>query len=116
MAIEIAGRTSIAKRRSSRIALNAAVGITGEDRAKCSVTVTAKATNLNKHGAALQLNRELLVGTTILVKNKRGTQVSARIVAHVNAAQGSQTYGIEFIEQNAKAHAFWGITFPSSLA
>src|SRR5690348_751749 len=116
MAVEALVRTSIAKRRSTRIAMNAPVGITGEDRQKCSFTVTAKATNLNRHGAALQLSRELPVGATILVRNKRGAQVPARIVAQVNAGQGLQTYGIEFVEQDAKANAFWGITFPSSQA
>jgi hypothetical protein len=53
------------------------------------------------------------VGTTVLVRNKRGTQISARIVAQVSAAQGVRTYGIEFMEQDTRATAFWGITFPS---
>lgn len=108
-------RSPISKRRSPRIALNAPVGLSGEDRAKSAFSVTAKATNLNKHGAAILVGRELLVGTTVLVKNGRGTQISARIVAQVTAMQdGVQTYGIEFLEQDKRANGFWGITFPAN--
>lgn len=102
------------KRRSSRIALNAAVGLSGQDRANQAFSVSGKATNLNKYGAAVAVARDLVVGTTVLVRNKRGAQVSARIVARVSAAQGVHTYGIEFMEQDIRATAFWGITFPSN--
>ena len=114
MATIAVASTGIGKRRSSRIALNAAVGLSGQDRAHQAFSVSAKATNLNKHGAAVAVTRELVVGTTVVVRNKRGTQVSARIVAQVSAAQGVHTYGIEFMEQDIRATAFWGITFPSN--
>ena len=109
-------RTQLARRRSSRIALNAPIGISGEDRSKSSFSVSAKATNLNRYGAAVHLNRELLVGTTVRVKNRRGTQISARIVAQISAVQGSgHTYGIEFVEQDSsKLSGFWGIVFPGT--
>ncbi len=106
-------RSQIAKRRSSRIALNATVGLSGEDRQKCSFTIPAKATNLNKHGAAIQLDRELLVGATVSVRNKSGTQVSARVVARLAGLQGIPTYAIEFAEADDKVKTFWGIAFPS---
>jgi len=54
------------------------------------------------------------VGTTILVQNKRGARLSARIVAQVSAMQGKHTYGIEFVEDNDKSRTFWGITFPAN--
>ena len=95
------------------MALNAPIGLSGEYRQKCSFTMPAKATNLNKHGAAIQLNRELLVGSIVVVRNKSGTQVSARVVAQLAALQGVPTYAIEFAEQDDKVKAFWGITFPS---
>jgi hypothetical protein len=106
--------SSIAKRRSTRIALNAPVGLTGHDRAEVQFSLAAKATNLNRHGAAVQVTRELLVGTTVLLRNKRGTQISARIVAQVGASQGGPTYGIEFVEDTDLSRNFWGITFPSN--
>jgi hypothetical protein len=112
-AIASVHRSQIAKRRSGRMALSAAIGLSGEDRQKCSFTMPAKATNLNKHGAAIQLNRELLVGSTVVVRNKNGTQVSARVVAQLAARQGVLTYAIEFAEQDDKVKTFWGITFPS---
>jgi PilZ domain len=112
--IGTANRTQIARRRSSRIFLNAPVGISGEDRLKCSFTMPAKAISLNKHGAAVRISRDLVVGSVILVKNKRGVQVSARIVSQLTATQGISTYGIEFVEEQAKASNFWGISFPSN--
>jgi hypothetical protein len=96
------------------MALYAAIGLSGEDREKCSFTMPARATNLNRHGAAVQLNRELSVGSVVRVRNKRGTEVSARVVARLAAVRGVSAYAIEFIEMNDKASNFWGITFPSN--
>lgn len=96
------------------MALNAAVGVSGEDRQKTPFTMTAKATNLNRHGAAVQLNRELAVGSVVKVKNQRGAQVSARIVTQLMALQGISTYAIEFVDQDDTAKNFWGISFPSN--
>lgn len=94
------------------MALHASVGLSGEDRQKCSFTMPAKATKLNKHGAAVQLSRELLVGSVISVNNRHGTELSARVVAQVSALQGVSTYAIEFVEQDERAESFWGIIFP----
>jgi PilZ domain len=107
-------RSQIAKRRSNRMTLSAAIGLSGEDRQKSSFSMPARATNLNKHGAAVQLGRELEVGTVVIVQNKRGAQVSARVVAKLAPLQGVSTYGIEFVEQDDGAKNFWGITFPSN--
>lgn len=93
------------------MALSARIGLAGQDREKCAFTMPARATNLNKHGAAIQLNRELVVGATVVVKNSRGTQASARVVAQVSAVQGLYTYGVEFLGDGAVKN-FWGITFP----
>jgi len=107
-------RGLIGRRRSNRMSLQAPVGISGEDRLKCSFTMPARASNLNKHGAAVQLSRDLVVGSVILVRNKRGVQVSARIVAQLRASDRVSTYGIEFVDQDDKANNFWGISFPSN--
>ena len=114
MTIPVSGRGSVLKRRSTRIPLNSSVAVSGEDRSKCSFTIGAKATNLNKHGGAIQITRELLVGTTVLVRNKRGTQISARVVSQINAEQGLLRYGIEFVEEDTNSASFWGITFPTN--
>lgn len=74
--------------------------------------MSAIATNLNRHGAAVRLPRELLIGSTITVRNARGTQVSARIVAQLAASQGLSVYAIEFVEQDDATRSFWGIAFP----
>ena len=96
------------------MALNASVGLSGEDRLKCSFTMPARATNLNKHGAAVQLTRDLAVGSVVQVRNKNRSEVSARIVALLKASQGVSTYAIEFVEQDSGATNFWGIFFPSN--
>lgn len=96
------------------MALHAAIGVSGEDRQKATFTITAKATNLNRHGAAVQLNRELTVGSVVKVKNQRGAQVSARIVAQLVTLQGVATYAIEFVDQEDTVQNFWGISFPSN--
>jgi hypothetical protein len=89
------------------------VGLAGQDRQKSSFTMPAVATNLNKHGAAVQLHQELLVGSIVSVKNKRGIELSARVISQMFARHGVPTYAIEFVEQDDKAKDFWGITFPS---
>lgn len=96
------------------MALNASVVLSGEDRQRCKFAMPAKATNLNRHGCAIQLHRELSVGSTLVVKNQRGAVVSARVVAQLAAFHGVPTYAIEFVDQDKKAHSFWGITFPTS--
>jgi hypothetical protein len=107
-------RIQIAKRRSTRMGLKAPVGLSGEDRQKCPFSMPAKATGLNKHGGAVRLNRELIIGSTVILRNQRGVQISARVVAKLQPHQGVPTYGIEFVEQDDKASNFWGITFPSN--
>lgn len=107
-------RIQLGKRRSTRIALNSPVGLAGEDRHRASFTMPASATNLNKHGAAVQLNRELQVGSVIAVKNGRGIQVSARVVSQLLPRNGVPTYAIEFVELDENAREFWGIAFPSA--
>jgi hypothetical protein len=107
-------RNGVARRRSPRIALSTPVKLSGEDRQKCAFTLGAVATNLNRHGAAIQVERELAVGATVQVRNGRGIEASARVVAQVKAVQGMRTYGIEFLEQSERLTNFWGITFPSA--
>jgi hypothetical protein len=102
------------KRRSTRMALNARVGLTGEDRQKNPFNLPARATNLNLHGAAVALHRELMVGSKLQVRNQRGMQLSARVVAQLAALQGVPTYAIEFLDKDDKAKTFWGISFPTN--
>jgi hypothetical protein len=106
-------RPQSAKRRSSRIALNTSIGLSDQDSQKCPFSMPAKATNLNRCGAAIHIPRQLLVGSTVIVRNARGTQVSARVVAQLAASQGLSSYGIEFLQQDDIANSFWGITFPA---
>lgn len=94
------------------MALNAAVGLCGEDHTKAAFSLKANATSLNRHGAAIQVERELPVGIMLQVRNKRGTKLSARVVTQVSAVQGNHIYGIEFVEDSELSRTFWGISFP----
>lgn len=107
-------RNSLGKRRSNRMSLNATVDLTGEDRQKTAFKTNAKATNLNKHGGVVQLSRDLPVGSSITLRNRRGVQVAARIVSQISAVEGLRTYGVEFVELDEHAQHFWGISFPSA--
>ena len=104
-------RTQTAKRRSSRIPIDLPVGLSGEDSQEFAFTTAAKATNVNKFGAAVYLPRQLLVGSMIVVRNTRGTEVTARVVVQLAASQGISAYGIEFVNADS-AKNFWGISFP----
>jgi hypothetical protein len=108
-------RLGSVNRRSTRLSLNADITLSGHGPAKCPFTIPAKATKLNRHGAAIQLNRELLTGSTIVLQNNKHhiTQVSARVVTQVSAHhRGIYTYGVEFLEADAAKRKFWGIYFP----
>ena len=96
------------------MALNAPVGLTGEDQTKTHFSLTANATGLNRHGAAIQVSRELPVGIMLEVRNKSGMKLSARVVTQVSAAQGKHIYGIEFVEDSDRSRSFWGINFPAN--
>ena len=95
------------------MALNARITLSGQDRAKCTFTMPARATKLNRHGAAIELNRELSVGSTVVLQNCHKTQAPARVVAQVGALQGVYAYGVEFLEVDPVKENFWGISFPS---
>lgn len=95
--------------------LNAAVGLSGHDHQKCPFTLPAQASNLNRYGAAVQVNRELSVGSKVMVRNKYGEELYARVVTQISAVEGgTRTYGIEFVEADERAGNFWGITFPTA--
>src|SRR5215471_4916153 len=105
-------RAQIAKRRSNRMVLSTPVGLSGEDDQKVPFSMPARATNLNRYGAAIHVSRQLLVGSTISVRNSRGTQLPARVVAQLAVSQGVSAYGIEFVETGEVSNGFWGIIFP----
>lgn len=110
---EVSNR-GILKRRSSRIFLSAKIQLSGQDHQKSDFRNTAaKATNLNRHGAAIRFERELSVGSTLVVRNIRGTQANARVVAQVGATDKFRIYGIELVETDAiRLENFWGVAFP----
>jgi len=104
--------SQIAKRRSTRMDLSTPVGLSGKDNQKRPFTMPARATNLNRYGAAIHVDRTLLVGSTVTVRNSPGTQIVARVVAQLATSQGVSVYEIEFMETSDVSNGFWGICFP----
>ena len=106
------GNSPKARRRTRRIALTVAVEVSGHDVERSSFTASTTATNLNRNGAAFHLNRDLSLGSVVVVKNSRGARTSARIVAQVVTGDGVFMYGVEFVDQGDDVKDFWGIAFP----
>lgn len=102
------------RRRSSRIGLIVPLEVSGKDIQRSSFTVTTTATSLNRNGAALHLNRDLPVGSVVVVRNSRGNRTSARVVVQLTTGDGVYTYGMEFLGEANGVKDFWGIGFPLS--
>lgn len=50
--------------------------ISGHDRQNCPFTMPAKATNLNRHGAVIQLPRDLSIGSAVMCETQVETRFS----------------------------------------
>lgn len=98
------------RRRTKRIALTVAVEVLGKDAKGSPFTLTARATNLNKNGAMLYLNRDLSMESVLVIRNGRRARTSVRVVGKTRTGE-LYSYGIEFIEPN-EVNDFWGISFP----
>ena len=73
------------QRRSPRITVLIQIMVEGQDLQKRVFSETATATNLNLHGAAIQLNRQLLVGSVITITNRNG-------IKHANQLLGCKFF------------------------
>jgi hypothetical protein len=100
------------QRRSPRIALLIPINVIGQDLEKCAFSEAATATNLNLHGAAIHLNRQLIVGSVITISNRCGIESLARIVSQVGVVKGAFIYGIEFVQ--GRQPNFLGVSFYAS--
>lgn len=99
-------------RRSPRIALAITVNVIGHDLERRAFSEEATATNLNLHGAAIHLNRQLIVGSVITISNRCGIESPARVVSQVAVVKGEFIYGIEFIL--GRQPNFLGVSFYAS--
>jgi len=101
---------SPSRRRTRRVALSAPVKVSGKDVEKSSFTLTTTATNLNRNGAMLQLNRDLPVDSIVVITNGRGARTSARVVAQTSTGD-IYAYGMEFLEAD-NVKDFWASFSP----
>ena len=100
------------QRRSPRIALPISINVIGHDLEKRAFSEAATATNLNLHGAAIHLDRQLIVGSVITISNRCGIESPARVVSHVGVVKGEFIYGIEFVQ--GRQPNFLGVSFYAS--
>ena len=87
------------------------IGVTGKDRNGEEFTVGGKATNLNYHGAAITVPRQVPVGSTLKVRNNHKFEATVEVVSQLHAVSGTHCYGVQFVEEAA---GFWGIHFPTA--
>ena len=71
-----------------------------------------KGTSLNRNAAAVHLNRDLQIGSTLVVRNRRGHRTSVRVIVQLIAGNGVYTYGMEFLDQANEVQDFWASAFP----
>jgi hypothetical protein len=90
------------------------INVAGQDLQNCTFSEAASATNLNLHGAAIHLNRQLIIGSIITITNRIGIEAAARIVAQVGVAEGAFIYGVEFVQ--GRRPNFLGVSFYASIS
>jgi len=100
------------QRRSPRIALPICINVIGHDLEKRAFSEADTTTNLNLHGAAIKLDRQLIVGSVITISNRCGIESPARVVSHVGVVKGEFIYGIEFVQ--GRQPNFLGVSFYAS--
>lgn len=100
------------QRRSPRITVAIPINVIGNDLERRAFSEAATATNLNLHGAAIHLNRQLILGSVITISNRSGIESPARIVSQVGVVKGEFIYGIEFVQ--GRQPNFLGVSFYSS--
>ena len=61
----------------------------------------------------LQLNRDLVADSVLVIQNARRARASARVVSQTVLSDNLYKYGVEFIEADHDKD-FWGISFPIS--
>jgi hypothetical protein len=98
------------RRRSQRVLLNVAVGVTSQQPDKQPVTEDTNTLVVNAHGALILLKMKVAVGQMLSLKNfKTQEEISCRVVFANQNPMGKSEVGVEFIKP---APTFWRISFP----
>jgi hypothetical protein len=98
------------KRRSQRVKIPMQIRMAPADPAADPNPFRATATNLNRHGALVCSEREVKVGSHVLVTNPKHENALARVVSEAQRRNSLRQYGIEFMD-NSTGATFWGLTF-----
>lgn len=99
------------QRRSERLWLTVPVHVEGADSAGRDFKCEARVINLNRHGARIQVRRQLAQSQPIRLKSPEGQHQADFQVVSIFAAAGSRDveYGAECL---SKTQNFWQIEFP----
>ena len=94
------------------MALKARITMSGDDCTSGAFTLPAKATKLNRHGAAIQLNRELFDWFEHATCYKTLATFNSRpVVTRLAHNVGSYVWSRASRSRGCRKK-FWGITFP----
>jgi len=100
------------RRRSQRVLLNVAVGLSGETPDKTAFSEQTNTLVVNAHGALLVVKTRLSVGQLLKLQNfKTQEEVACRVVFFNHNSSGKAEAGVEFLKPSP---GFWRIAFPPS--
>ncbi len=98
------------RRRTQRVLLRLPILVIARGPDQQHVSENAFTSNVNAHGALLQMSMRVELGQKILLRNTETLEEQFVRVIHVTpAAEGKSEVGIEFLKPAPK---FWRISFP----
>jgi hypothetical protein len=100
----------LGKRRSQRVKVPMQIGVASAEAAAKEKPFRATATNLNRYGALVCSEREVRVGSHVLLINPKNEKALARVVVEAHRRESLRQYGVEFMDSRA-GETFWGLTF-----
>ncbi len=100
----------LGKRRSQRLKIPIQIQVAPADPSADPNPFRATATNLNRYGALVSGDREVKIGSHVLLTNPKREQAMARVVSGTQRGSTLKQYGVEFMDSRTGA-TFWGLTF-----
>jgi c-di-GMP-binding flagellar brake protein YcgR len=99
----------VERRRSARVTLSVPLRVDGQDLSGEGFVVETHTHTVSQHGCLLRLDREVLLGQSLVLMNQHTRQsIQARVVSTRRHKDGHRYIGVEFISRRTD---FWRITF-----
>jgi len=99
----------VERRRSARVTLSVPLRVDGQDLSGENFVVETHTHTVSQHGCLLLLDREVLLGQSLVLMNQHTRQsIQARVVSTRRHKDGHRYIGVEFISRRTD---FWRIAF-----